>query len=308
MKFLSAAQHIYAYEPEMKGVAEVSPGDSAVFETQDCFAGQIQTEETLCADIDFDHVNPATGPLHVVGAEKNDLLGVLIESIETADRAASVVVPGAGVMPDRVEASLTRILEIDGKNRRCSFRGLNLPLKPMIGVIGVATASERVPTGTPGSHGGNMDTTDITEKSVLWLPVFQKGALLALGDCHAVMGDGEIGCSGAEVAAKVTVRLDLLKQAAFPWPILVTPRELMIIASAETLDLAARTASEAMVQLVEKTLGLSMSDALILCSLVMDLRISQVVDPQKTVRAVMPLEILPWEKVRATLTAARGLW
>lgn len=143
---------------------------------------------------------------------------------------------------------------------------------------------------------------DIRKGSTVWFPVNVKGALLALGDCHAAMGDGEIGCSGAEVPARVTVSTELLKNASSPWPMVVTDEEIMLVASEDTLDQAARSAGEAMADLAAKSLDLSFEDALILCSLAMDLRISQVVDPKKTVRAVMPLDLLPWEKVRTALS------
>jgi amidase len=146
-----------------------------------------------------------------------------------------------------------------------------------------------------------MDTTDIRKGTTVWFPVRRSGAMLALGDCHAVMGDGEIGCLGAEVPARVTVVLDLLKGLSAPWPIAVTEKEIVIIASEESIERAVTSASEAMTDLVRKALGLSFEDALILCSLSMDLRISQVVDPKKTVRAAMPLSVLPWEKAKAAL-------
>jgi amidase len=147
-----------------------------------------------------------------------------------------------------------------------------------------------------------MDTSDIRRGTTVWFSVRREGAMLALGDCHAVMGDGEIGCSGAEVPAKVTVKLDLVKGASSPWPLAVTEKEIMVIASEDTLDQAVASASEVMTDLVRKGLGIPFEDALILCSLSMDLRIGQVVDPKKTVRAVMPLSVLPWEKAKAALS------
>ena len=305
---IHAENAVYEFSPEMSGVAEAAPGDMVVFQTQDCFAGQIRDEKTLCTEIDFGHVNPATGPLTVTGAEKGDLLGVRVEKIVVADFGIAVAVPGAGVLPGRVETPLTRIVEVDRERQICVFNGISLPLRPMIGVIGVGTAKGQVPTGTPDCHGGNMDTRDIAPGSVVWFPVFQKGAQLALGDCHAVMGDGEIGCSGAEIAAEVSVSLELLKGAAFPWPLVKTASETMIVVSAETLDRAADIASEAMVELCSRALGLDFNDALILCSLAMDLRVSQVVDPRKTVRAAMSLGVLSWEKIEEALISAGGNW
>lgn len=302
MKIVRRESHIYEFLQGAVPVLEVAPGERIVFETHDCFAGQISSEDDLCTEINFDYVNPASGPVAIAGAEKGDLLGVRIEGIEVGERAFAVLVPGAGAVPDRVSAPVTRLVETDVKGGACSIAGFTLPLKPMIGVIGVAPAGKGIPTGTPGAHGGNMDTRDIRKGSTVWFPVNVKGALLALGDCHAAMGDGEIGCSGAEVPARVTVSTELLKNASSPWPMVVTDEEIMLVASEDTLDQAARSAGEAMADLAAKSLDLSFEDALILCSLAMDLRISQVVDPKKTVRAVMPLDLLPWEKVRTALS------
>ena len=301
MKIVKSENHVYEFSPVMTPVLEVARGERVVFETHDCFAGQISSEEDLCTGINFDYVNPATGPVAVSGAEKGDLLGVRIEDIEVGERAFAVLVPGEGVVPERVTAPVTKLITADAGEGICSFGGFTLPLRPMVGVIGVAPAGEGISTGTPGAHGGNMDTRDIKKGSVVWFPVNVKGAMLALGDCHAAMGDGEVGCSGAEIPAKVTVSAELLKNASSPWPIIVTEEEIMIVASEDSLDLAARSASEAMADLAAKSLGLSFEDSLILCSLAMDLRISQVVDPKKTVRAALPLAVLPWEKARIGL-------
>ena len=301
MKIVKSENRIFEFSPLMNPVLEAAPGERILFETHDCFSGQISSEEDVCTGIDFDYVNPATGPVAIKGAEKGDLLGVKIEDIEVAERAFAVLVPGAGVIPDKVAAPATRLIETDTAAGTCSFAGFTLPLKPMVGVIGVAPAGEGVSTGTPGAHGGNMDTKDIKKGSTVWFPVNAEGAMLALGDCHAAMGDGEVGCSGAEVPAKVTVTTGLIKNAPFGWPMVVTEDELMIVVSEDSLDLAAESASEAMVNLVMKSLGLSFEDSLILCSLAMDLRISQVVDPKKTVRAAMPLSLLPWDRVAAAL-------
>lgn len=302
MKIIMSDRTVYAFSSDMKPVLEVLPGERVLLGTKDCFAGQIGSEKDLCTEINFDYINPATGPLAVRGAEKGDLLGVVIEDIRVGDQAVSVAIPGEGALPGKVERPVTRMIMTDREKGVCSFAGITLPLRPMIGVIGVAPEEGSFPTGTPGAHGGNMDTVDIRKGTTVWFPVRREGALLAIGDCHAVMGDGEIGCSGAEVPAEVTVTLELVKGASAPWPIAVTEKEIMIIASEDSLDKAAEAASAAMTDLAARSLGLSFEDALILCSLVMDLRISQVVDPKKTVRSVLPLAVLPWEKAEAALS------
>ena len=154
----------------------------------------------------------------------------------------------------------------------------------MIGVIGVAPADGAVPCGTPGDHGGNMDCTRITAGATLLLPVAVPGALFALGDLHAAMGDGEVGVSGVEIAGQVTIRVEVLHGAAWPAPMVITDADASVISSAPTLDEAADIAAERAVRWLSTAAGLTLADAVMLLSAIGRLRICQVVDPLKTAR------------------------
>lgn len=283
---------IAAFEPRMTPVAEAEPGDTATFETHDCWHGQLLCAEQRIESVDFGSLNPATGPLKVLGAEPGDLLSVKVLGIRTAERGAVSIIPGAGVLGGKVKESATRMLSI--ANGKVSFGGMTLEASPMIGVIGVSTsdAEGSVPTGTPGRHGGNMDTKAIKEGSTVYLPVKQSGAMLAMGDIHAVMGDGEVCVTGCETGAEVDVQLDVIKGAALDWPAVQDEESFAIIASAESLDRAAEEATDAVVRFISGYCGMSWEDAYMLASLVVDLRISQCVDPLKTVRAAIPLYVL----------------
>jgi amidase len=188
------------------------------------------------------------------------------------------------------------ILNIE--NGYCDFKGIKLPIKPMIGVIGVATKKhEDQDTATPWKHGGNMDTTDICEGASLYLPVNQYGALLALGDCHAIMGDGEICFTGCEIAAEVTLKTEVIKQKSIEWPLVETSDCTMVVASGETIDDAIESATEQAVNLMMKGLNISWEESYILASLALDIKVSQVVDPKKTVRAAIPKYLLSTEQL-----------
>jgi amidase len=191
-----------------------------------------------------------------------------------------------------VERAKTNIIEIDGDF--CYFNGLKIPVTPMIGVIGVAPSDEtgEYPTGSPWKHGGNMDTKDITVGSIVYFPVNQPGALLALGDCHAVMGDGEVCVAGCEINSKVTLKVNLIKRKKIEWPIVETKDSWMIVASGKNLEEASKEAVKYAVKYLETGLKISWDDAYMLSSMILDLKISQVVDPNKTVRAVIPKSIL----------------
>ena len=152
---ITRESHVYSLgvsEP----VATVTAPCSLTVETCDCFNGQVTEDGQPKARLNFSHVNPATGPIVVEGAEPGDVLRVHIRAIRPEKTGALMTAPGAGALPDRVKGD-TRICPIaDG---HFTFMGVELPLNPMIGVIGVAPAGESVPCGTPGDHGGNMDTT-----------------------------------------------------------------------------------------------------------------------------------------------------
>ena len=169
---------------------------------------------------------------------------------------------------------------------------LRIPLRPMIGVIGVAPAGEPVNCGTPGSHGGNMDNTAITAGATLYFPVYTDGALFGCGDMHAAMGDGEISVSGAEAAGWATVTLDALPKLALTDPLIENATHLGVIASAESLDAAADRAVHEMVDLICDRTGKLAEEMVMLLSLVADVQVCQMVDPEKTVRFMVPKYVL----------------
>ena len=144
--------------------------------------------------------------------------------------------------------------------------GVELPLNPMIGVIGVAPAGEAVPCGTPGDHGGNMDTIGIREGAILRLPVFVKGAYLGLGDLHAAMGDGEVSVTGLEVFGEVDLDLSLEKGASLPCPLLHDGDEVSFLASAETVDGAIHASTGYMHDFLLAKTSLNADEALMLMS------------------------------------------
>jgi len=227
----------------------------------------------------------------VEGTEAGDTLVLDVLSIDTEERGIVLSVPGLGVLGDSVARSTTKIVSI-GRHWVDFGSGLRVPKRAMIGVIGVAPEAGSIPTGTPGSHGGNMDTNQIRAGSTLYLPVRAAGALLALGDVHAAMGDGEICGTGVECAAEVTVRVGVRRDWPVEWPWLRTEDELMVLVSAQDLDAAAMGASRQMVQYLVCRHGYTFAQAYMLMSCAGALRISQAVDPLLTVRAVVPRRYL----------------
>ncbi|MBB4824909.1 amidase [Sporosarcina luteola] len=288
---LSCNQVIYAFSKEHAPVIQVKPGTTVEIETYDCFQNQVQTADTKIAGIDWDAINPATGPIHIEGAVPGDLLKVKIEKLEIGEQGVMATGPDLGVMGHRLDELVSKMIPIhDGKAH--FNEKLALPLHPMIGVIGVAPEAVAVSCGTPGRHGGNMDTKLITEGAVLYFPVFTKGALFALGDFHAAMGDGEIGVSGIEVPGKATVTLDVVKGHSIAHPMLVNEEGFTFLVSAKTLDEAVKQAVEETVDFLAARIDLSLAELTMLLSVVGQVQVSQVVDPLVTVRFFIPHDVL----------------
>ncbi|GKV56518.1 acetamidase [Sporosarcina sp. NCCP-2222] len=294
---LNCSKVIYAFSKEHEPVIRVKPGTTVEIETYDCFQNQVQTADTKIGGIDWDAINPATGPIHIEGAMPGDLLKVTIEKLEIGEQGVMATGPELGVMGHRLEELVSKIIPIqDGKAH--FNEKLALPLNPMIGVIGVAPEAEAISCGTPGRHGGNMDTKLITEGATLYFPVFVEGALFALGDFHAAMGDGEIGVSGIEVPGKATVTLDVVKGHTIAHPLLVNDEGFTFLVSAKTLDEAVKVAVEETADFLAARIDLSLAELTMLLSAVGQVQVSQVVDPLLTVRFFVPHQVLEAYGVR----------
>ena len=291
MKELNDDQVIYAFDKDGEPVLTVESGETVRIRTKDCFGNQIQSPDDVIDEINWDLINPATGPIYVDGAVAGGTLKVEINDIELDDKAVCCTGKDEGVFGDRLDAWSTHLCRREGDKIIWDDK-IEIPLKPMIGVIGVAPAGEPVNCGTPGSHGGNMDNTAITKGATLYFPVSVDGALFGCGDMHAVMGDGEISVSGAEIPGYVTATLTALPELSLDNPIIVNDTHIGTIASAETLDEAADRAVHDMIDLVAARTGVAADELVMLFSLVGDVQICQMVDPEKTVRFMVPRYVL----------------
>ena len=280
MQELNDERVLFAFARDLEPALTVASGETVRIRTQDCFGNQVQTPEDELDEIDWDRINPATGPVFVEGAVPGGALKVTIENIELDPQTASCTGKDEGVCGDRFDAWSTHLCAIDGDKLVWNDQ-LSIPLNPMIGVIGVAPAGDPVNCGTPGSHGGNMDNTAITTGATLYFPVAVEGALFGCGDMHAAMGDGEISVSGAEVAGYATVTLTALPDLHLVDPLIENGTHLGIIASAESLDAAADRAVHEMVDLLHDRTGVDEAELVMLLSLVADVQVCQMVDPRR---------------------------
>lgn len=280
----------YSMSSGNEPVAEVEQDELFTVETEDCYSGRLKSSRDRFTKDMWDTVNPATGPVFIAGAEPGRILRVEIADVKTRDYAVMCIEHGAGALGEFIEGIETSIFPIRN-NRLILSATLAIPIQPMIGVIGTAPAGGPVLNGTPGEHGGNMDCKLITAGAVLYLPVNIKGALLSLGDLHAVMGDGEVGICGAEVSGEVILKARA-ENSDIPTPCVETERHFYFIGSAITLDECERIVLRKAHTFLTRVVRMSAHAAARTMSLLGDLQVCQVVDPLKTMRFSIPKMLL----------------
>ena len=288
----------FAHPPALR----IKPGDRVATKTIDA-AGTDWTGKSVASG-----PNPQTGPFYVEGAAPGDLLVVTIEKLETNRAMAyssSLLAPYAvdpGAIATRVEREAKRVTWTIDKARGVARLdqtdvqpgGIELPLRPMLGCIGVAPArKEAISSAAPGAFGGNMDYAWMGAGVKLMLPVNEPGALLFLGDGHARQGEGEVAGTGLETSMDVEFSVQLVKQKAAGWPRLETETHLMVLGSARPLLEAFQHATTELQRWLMAEHGLTERGAQTFMGQATEYEIANVVDPNFTVVAKIRKATLP---------------
>jgi len=267
-------QVVWGFGPDLEPVLEVDPGAVVRFETNDCFTGQIASEDDLVTEIDFERVNSATGPVAVRGAEPGDSLVVELLEVNPGPVGFATLIPGFGQLIDQVRSPLTRLFRLEGDTIHMNDR-VRFPLRPMVGVVGVATDGDLVLNGWAGRHGGNLDNHLHGPGARIYFPVRRPGGMFAVGDMHASMGDGEICFTGVEIAGEVVARFDVLKGKQATWPVTELEDRWLAHATATELPEALDLVSEEAARLLVDEWSFSIEDAFIFLSVACDAGIAQ---------------------------------
>lgn len=240
-------------------------------------------------------VHPLTGPIWVEGAEPGDVLEVKILAIEFLHPyGVTGFVPERGSLPDEFPYSRFKRIRYNIPAGTAEFApGVVLRLSPFFGSIGVAPSPllGRISSGPPGHHTGNLDNKELVAGSMLFLPVHVPGALLSIGDGHAMQGDGEVTLTALETSLRGTVQVTLRKGTRLNWPRAETPTHYITMGLHTDLDEAARLATRDMIDFLVTEKGMNRDEAYILCSLAVDLRVTQVVDGTKGIHAMIAKSI-----------------
>jgi amidase len=277
---LSKSNLLYEYARGRPPMATAESGETLVVETRTAFgeAELIHGKEVVGPPPG--RADPLTGPIHVIGAEIGDALAVRIEQIELV--GAPVIGPMRGVSGLNWGALPVDVLEV--KDGFVTVAGMSLPISPMVGCIAVSPRSDATPSTSVGDHGGNLDTKHIAAGSTVLLPVFESGAGLVLGDCHALQGNGEMTGAPPETDAEVTITVEVIKGLALERPRVLTDTLFMTLASAPTLESAAQVAIADMIDALAAQTALTRDEAYVLLTLCGDLEISQIVNSSVTAR------------------------
>ena len=237
-----------------------------------------------------------TGPVAIAGAQAGQVLEVQIVDVQLRqDWGWNLIRPLAGTLPDDFPEERKTIIPLDQANMTASLSwGLDLPLRPFFGVMGVAPPPNwgRISTIQPRAHGGNIDNKELVAGTTLYLPIFTDGALFSCGDGHAAQGDGEVCVTAIETALQGTFRFVVRDDLHFTYPRAQTPTHLITMGMHEDLDRCAEMALRDMITWIVQWTGLGREDAYMLCSLAGDLRITQTVNGQKGVHMMMEIALL----------------
>lgn len=294
-----------AWDPAIPPIASIPSGGVVEFDTLDASGGQLNASSTVAdiATLDFSRVDQVSGPIEVENAGPGDTLQIELLEFEPADWGWTASIPGFGLLADDFPEPLCRITRLPAPGGRAEFLpGIRIPVVPFCGEVGVAPLTGPRSTIPPDLHGGNMDTRHLTAGATLFLPVFVPGARLSLGDGHAAQGDGEVCGTAIETPMRVLSRLTVRKDLHVTGPEFYTapgdaatrPVGQRYATDGIGPDLlgAARDALRRMIDWLGREHGVAPGDAYMLCSVGVDLRISEIVDmPNYVVTAHCPLSI-----------------
>ncbi|MBT8222082.1 MAG: acetamidase/formamidase family protein [Eudoraea sp.] len=279
---LSADKNHNKFSSTLPHQLKVPDGSVVEVFTREATGGQLHINSTLedFEKVDMDKVHTLTGPIYVEGAEVGDVLAVEILDLEPGDWGWTGMGPDFGFLAGEWEAHGFKTYALDKENNTVNFNeNIRIPLKPFLGVIGVAPPTEEMlVTFPPRANGGNMDDPNMVKGVTVYLPVFVEGALLSLGDSHAVQGLGEVVGTAVECDMRALVRLRVIKDREIAEPQYETEDYYATTGYGTTIDEAAKKATRYMITHIAETYDMSEGDAYMLCSLIGDLKIAEVVD------------------------------
>ncbi len=288
----------YTHSRHNKPTLFVQPGETFVVETELCTGDWLRSLQDRYDPAKAKGPNPSSGCIYVEGAQPGTMLAVSILGIEPDGLGYTGFAPGMNPFPDWIRQKewgvVSKTVRIRDGLVEWDER-LQLPVRPMVGMLGTAPAQEEFLNSRNGPHGGNLDAQEVTVGATVYLPVFVEGALLHVGDVHAIQGDGEICCGGGvECRAVVTLRVDVLpRPTRMTWPRFVDATHIGCFACARPAEDAFRLAVQELIYWLADDCGWDEREAFLLLGQVLEARATQFVDPLYTYVAKVRREWLP---------------
>lgn len=265
------------FSRDLPPVLTVEPGDSVRFATPNAGWWLDSRERVGPLSSPEDDGHPLAGPIEVRGAREGDTLVVQIDEVEPGSWGETF----GGPYPHRVVWELAGGVGVASTGQR-------VPLRPFLGVLGMPPVGHDVhSTIPPRPQGGNIDCKELVAGTTLYLPVPFDGACFSAGDGHAAQGDGEVSGTAIECPSRAQVTLDLRVDLPLEWPCARIDGAWLTLGFGDDLDTAARRALDGMLALMAREHDLAHDDALALASVVVDLRVTQIVNGQVGVHAVL---------------------
>jgi acetamidase/formamidase len=302
------------FDSTLPNLIEVDSGDVVIYpDTWSHFLNRLQPGTNIEDLARLRAENPGKGPHSIIGpvgvhgAQPGDMLAIHFQRLEPVDWGATFVNPGAlgtGTLADDFPDGQARYLSLDLATMSAEFLpGISVPLGPFQGTIGTAPRQGGVVSSVPpGQHAGNIDLRDLTEGSILYVPVWQVGAKLFTGDSHAAQGDGEVNNQALESAMReVRIQIVLHQQPGWAWPMAETASHWIVMGIHPDLNEAFRIATRNTIDFLERRCGLSRLDAYSLASIAVNFRVTQFVDQTRGVHAMIAKPLFS-EQRRASIT------
>jgi acetamidase/formamidase len=315
----SSAQTVQlgVFDGTRPSIVEIDSGDTVVYpNTWTHFLNRFQRGSTIQQLAQYRVENPGKGPHSIIGpvgvkgARPGDMLSIRFLTLTPLDWGANFNNPGSlrtGALPDEFADGQIKFLDIDVARGQVKFSpSITLPVAPFQGTFGVAAPEDREVVGRlspgvvssvpPGQHAGNLDLKDLQAGSVLYVPVWQPGAKIFTGDSHALQADGEVNLTALETGMReVRVQVHRHEQAGWQWPFAETETHWIAIGTHRDLNEAFRIALRNTIDFLARRASLTRHDAYGLASLAVNFRITQVVDVNQGVHAMIPKDIFTRE-------------
>jgi acetamidase/formamidase len=292
------------FDAKRAPVLSVRSGDTVTIDTvtgQPAFTPKAEDGFTILPELTEIHLRATergpgphilTGPIAIEGAKPGHVLEVRILAINLRqDWAYNAILPLMGVLPNDFDEPRILIIRIDAERKVAKLPwGVDLPLAPFFGVMGVAPPPGwgRITTLMPRSMGGNLDNKDLGAGSILYLPVFNEGALFSCGDGHGAQGHGEVCVTAIETALQGTFEFILREDLSLSYPRAETSTHYITMGMDPDLDRCSEMALRDMIALLHEIMSLSKADAYSFCSVAADFHVTQAVNGCKGVHAMIP--------------------